>query len=198
MKKESGKKIVKRDSIIKSASAIFKEKGFDNTTMKDIAKQVKKGKSSIYYYFSSKDEIFQNVVMVEAVNFRRKIISAVNKETNPIEKIKAYITTRMKILKIYQNFHLTLKNDKFSHIPFFKRLNQIYDKEEIRLFRNILDEGVKNKYLKNGIDISVTAVAIIMAIKGIETYFFESEKESAFQYNLEKIIEVLLYGIALK
>ena len=55
----------------------------------DIADAIKKGKSSIYYYFKNKEEIFQSVVLQEAKVFRRTIIDAVNKEKDPTDKLKA-------------------------------------------------------------------------------------------------------------
>jgi len=198
MKKDNSKKATKKEQVIKAASEIFKQKGYENTTMNDIAKHIHNGKSSIYYYFKSKEDIFQNVVLIEASQFRTIIINAIEKEKNPIDKIKTYITTRMKIIKVYQNFHLALKNEKYAHIHFFKRLNSIYDKEEIRLFKNILEEGVKNNYLKKNIDLYLAAVAIIMAIKGIESNFFNIDKEIVFKYSIENTIEILLYGIVNK
>jgi AcrR family transcriptional regulator len=195
---ETHKKTINRDKILNVSSNIFTRKGFENTTINDIADAVEKKKSSVYYYFKSKEEIFQNVVLDEAVKFRREIIEAIDNEINPIEKFKVYIITRMKIINVYQNFYLTLKNDNLSHIKFFKRLNSIYDKEEIRLFKNILTAGVKNNYLKQNFDISLAAEAIIMAIKGIESSFFAVDKEIKFESKIENIIEILLFGIAVK
>lgn len=195
---ETEKKAKLREKILDISAELFKNKGYENTTLKDIAKSVKKKKSTIYYYFSSKEEIFQNVVLNEAVQFRRCIIKSINAEENPIDKFKIYIIKRLEIINIYQNFHLTLKNEKFNHIHFFKRLNILYDKEEIRLFKNILKEGVKNNFLKQNFDIDLAAEAIIMAIKGIESSFFAINQNEDYKNKIENIIELLLYGIAKK
>lgn len=64
-----------RNNIIRAAGTIFSKFGFRKTTMDEIARAAGKGKSSIYYYFSSKEEIFEAVVVKEArtlkKNFRR-------------------------------------------------------------------------------------------------------------------------------
>lgn len=47
-----------REQIIKAARKLFKQYGFKKASMSDIALMVHKSKSSIYYYFKSKEEIF--------------------------------------------------------------------------------------------------------------------------------------------
>jgi len=48
--------------IVHTASQVFSRFGFKKATMEDIANAVGMGKSSIYYYFKSKEEIFEAVV----------------------------------------------------------------------------------------------------------------------------------------
>ena len=48
--------------IIAGARILFEKFGLKKTTMEDIAREVGKGKSSLYYYFPSKYEIFEAVV----------------------------------------------------------------------------------------------------------------------------------------
>ena len=47
------KKDVNRESILKIAQEIFSKYGYRKTTLDDIANAVRKGKSSLYYYFKS-------------------------------------------------------------------------------------------------------------------------------------------------
>ena len=55
---DSLKKNKNRDAIIETARQVFKKYGYDKTLMEHIAKAAGKGKSSIYYYFKSKEQIF--------------------------------------------------------------------------------------------------------------------------------------------
>ncbi|MEO0226014.1 MAG: helix-turn-helix domain-containing protein [candidate division WOR-3 bacterium] len=47
-----------RDSIIDSARYVFSRFGYRKATMDSIARAARKAKSSIYYYFRDKEEIF--------------------------------------------------------------------------------------------------------------------------------------------
>ncbi|MFW6389223.1 MAG: TetR/AcrR family transcriptional regulator, partial [Marinilabiliaceae bacterium] len=51
-----------RIAILKSARELFAKFGYRKTTMEDIAQALRKGKSSLYYYFKNKEEIFQAVI----------------------------------------------------------------------------------------------------------------------------------------
>jgi AcrR family transcriptional regulator len=48
-----------RTQIFKSALQLFRERGFDSTTMQEIAKHAMVVKSATYYYFPSKEAIVQ-------------------------------------------------------------------------------------------------------------------------------------------
>ncbi len=52
----------KREEIIKSAFEIFGKKGFEGTTIKDIAEKSQVAAGSIYNYFQNKEELFKAVV----------------------------------------------------------------------------------------------------------------------------------------
>ncbi|HNX67284.1 MAG TPA: helix-turn-helix domain-containing protein, partial [Bacteroidales bacterium] len=52
--------------IVEIAREIFTRFGFKKTTMEEIAVASRKGKSSIYYYFTSKEDVFKAVVEREA------------------------------------------------------------------------------------------------------------------------------------
>ncbi|MBQ3688734.1 MAG: TetR/AcrR family transcriptional regulator [Bacteroidales bacterium] len=191
---ETLKKNKNRDSIIRIARQVFNKYGYDKTRMEHIAKASGKGKSSIYYYFKSKEQIFQSVVLKEAVAFRHTIIDALAKTPNPVDKIKVYVLTRMNIIKIYTNFHSALKNSKLRHLDFVRRLNSLYDKEEIRLFKDILEEGVKKNYF-NVKNLDLAAMALIMAVKGIEDYLFRTSDAEEFTSRIDQLLNLILHGI---
>ena len=48
----------RKEQILKGALLVFKQNGIEKSTMDEIAKQSDFGKASLYYYFSSKEEIF--------------------------------------------------------------------------------------------------------------------------------------------
>jgi AcrR family transcriptional regulator len=51
----------KRAELLQIAGTVFKEKGFEATTLNDIAGHFGTDRAAIYYYFASKKELFQEV-----------------------------------------------------------------------------------------------------------------------------------------
>jgi TetR/AcrR family fatty acid metabolism transcriptional regulator len=60
---EARRKISKRDSIIEAAIEVFSQKGYHNTRMEEIAIAAGAGKGTIYEYFSSKMELFHDILL---------------------------------------------------------------------------------------------------------------------------------------
>jgi len=57
--------IIKRQEILKCSKKAFIEKGYSSVTMKVISEVCGIGRSSLYYYFSSIEEFYNEVMMEE-------------------------------------------------------------------------------------------------------------------------------------
>lgn len=184
-----------RNSIVTIASDIFARFGFKKTTVDDIAQGLRKGKSSIYYYFKSKEEIFQAVVDREADQLRLKVNEILDKPIGSIEKIRGYMKTRMAAVKQMANSYAVIKDNDFSNLDLAERVRKNYDNEEMGIIKRLLQEGVSNGTFKIK-DIELSSIAILTAMKGLEVPMLVS---SPMMDNLETIIDdlldILFYGI---
>jgi len=68
-----------RIHIVGIARRIFTRYGFRKATMEEIASTSQMGKSSIYYYFKSKEEIFRAVVEFEAQMLKERLNRIIGK-----------------------------------------------------------------------------------------------------------------------
>jgi len=59
-----------RDNILDTAARLFAEKGFDATTMNNLAQEASVNKALIYYYFKDKDDIFRSLFELLIVRMR--------------------------------------------------------------------------------------------------------------------------------
>jgi len=185
-----------RESVLMTAQEIFSRYGFHKTTMDDIAKAMGKGKSSIYYYYSSKDEIFRAVVEKEVIFMKSNIISAVGKAEGPKEKLKAYVMERMHGLSRFVNLYNVLRTEFLGQREYTDQIRMRTDEEEIRIIHNILGEGVADEIF-NLEDTFLTAIAIVTALKGMEVPLLIARKEEQghMEMRLDRLLDVLFYGI---
>ena len=98
----------KKERIIKAAEKIFAHFGIQKPTMDEIAKKAHMGKSTLYYYFKSKEEIFAEVIRKDSAVFKQELNEAIKKAATPQEKISNYVFTRMKHLKELGNYYTIL------------------------------------------------------------------------------------------
>jgi len=183
-----------RSRIINVASKIFTRFGYKKTTMEEIAMATKKGKSSIYYYFSSKEDIFRAVVEKEAEELKLELSDAVAKIEDPIEQLKTYLLFRMHKLKTLTNFYAALKSDYLAHLEFIENIRKQYDRDEINLVKRILKTGMeRGEFIID--DPELAAVAIVTAMKGLEIPLFIRKEHGNIEDRLDNLINFLFYGL---
>ncbi len=130
-----------RESIINAATQIFTRFGFKKTSMDDIAKSLRMGKSSIYYYFKGKEEIFQAVVDKEADQLRLKVNKILSSNDDTMSKLRSYVKLRMDLIKQLSNYMEILKNDDLMNLTLTEKIRKKYDDEEVTIIKRILEEG---------------------------------------------------------
>lgn len=183
-----------KEAIVNVARHIFSRFGFRKTTMDEIAIASRKGKSSIYYYFASKEEIFQAVVEKEAEILKQELILATNPNDTPAQKLKTHVLVRMRSMEKLANYYSAIKDDFLGHLDFIEKIRKKYDQEEIQIMENILVEGVKNGMFEID-DTSLAAIAIVTALKGMEIPLFWGVEEKDLETRLDRLIHILFHGV---
>ena len=186
-----------REKIIQVAGQIFSRYGFRKTTMDEIAKALNMGKSSIYYYFKSKEAIFEAVVLYEANILRNKLTTAIKSVESPIEKMKEYILVRMKSFESLSNYYNSIFDKDLNHFDFIEKIREKHDREELAILRLILYVGSRENVFAVT-DSEYTALAIQATLKGLEAPMFWKKKEVNIESRLNAILEVLFNGILKK
>ena len=183
-----------RSRIISVAAKIFTRFGYKKTTMEEIAMATRKGKSSIYYYFGSKEDIFRAVVEKEAEELKLELSEAVAEVDDPVDQLKTYLLFRMHKLKTLTNFYAALKSDYLTHLEFIENIRKQYDRDEINLVKNILRTGMeRNEFVID--DPELAAVAIVTAMKGLEIPLFIRKEHGNIEDRLDNLIKFLFYGL---
>ena len=183
-----------REIILNSAKTIFARYGFKKTTMDEIAQAARKGKSSIYHYFKSKEDIFKAIVEKEADELSAAIAKAINAETTSEKKIRAYVLARMKGINNLTNLYSALKDEYLEHYSFIENVRVKYDTEEVNTIKGILKTGVEDGEFKIE-DINLTAFALVTALKGLEYPLFIKNTNAKTEKRFEGLLNVLFYGI---
>ena len=176
----------KKNSIIQSALKLFSEKGFTDTSMKEIAALANVSQVSIYNYFASKDglvvecakiimkDTFQNMkeLLTKDMNYKDKLTNALSECSNQI------------------SLSLT---DYFSHVALsdsalFNLLTESINEMKKEIYFDFIELGKREK----AIDPSIPSDIIIKVIDSLNK--IELNKEAP-EEDMNGIYHLFLYGI---
>ncbi|MCK4255960.1 TetR/AcrR family transcriptional regulator [candidate division WOR-3 bacterium] len=188
---------MKREIILQIARKLFARYGLKKTSVDDIATEAKIGKTTIYYYFKSKQDIFKAVVDRELAILKNAISEAISKEDSPQEKLRAFILTRISHLRKLVNLYRVTKDIVTELLPDLEKIREYHFREEIDIVKEILTEGV-NKGTFKAKRIGLTALAIISALKGLEYPWILGGKPLDTEKSVDALLHILFKGIETK
>lgn len=187
----------KRQDILNSARALFKAKGFHNTKMEDIAIAAGVGKGTLYEYFKSKQDIFDEAC-IEFVDLIIDNIQYIcNKNNTFKEKLLILFNEKLKMETEFAD--MTIDNILSSkNIISEKTVKLIIGKisEMYRLINSIVDQGKKEGVIKKSIQSEIVSCMIVGAMN--ECFRLKlHNKEFEIKEN-DVIFDLLYNGFAVK
>jgi AcrR family transcriptional regulator len=84
-----------RTRLLQAAAQVTYQRGFDNASLADIAKQARVPLGNVYYYFKSKDEIGEAIVELRISRFR-KLLKELDKADSPKERLCGFVQVKIK------------------------------------------------------------------------------------------------------
>lgn len=183
-----------RKEIIEKSKAVFTKFGYQKSNLDEISIIVGKKKSSLYYYFESKEDIFRALIEHESNLLYKELIKEVQKQTDPVEKVRTFITFRYKRLTEIVTEYNAIKNDFLDYIHLVYSVREKFDALEIELLEQILSDGTDEGTF-NIINTNLTAKAIFLAIKGIQMPFIVSPIPIDIDKRVKEIINLIFNGI---
>lgn len=185
--------------ILNGAKKLIQQYGLKKTTMEDIAKAAGKSKSTLYYYFKDKEEIFDRVINLEIDEFFQIVKTTVNEQPDAISMLKAYIVTKVKTLREKTNLYsFAIEHDLQGRInKEFTNLRNKYDEEEKKLTGFILAKGVESKLFKNEItpEIDMLSELLVSCIRGIEMDIIVHDRNKALADKADLLVNIIIKGI---
>lgn len=131
-----------RELLVDVARQLFAKNGFESTSMNDIALAANKGRRTLYTYFNSKEEIYLAVIQTELERLSCRMEEVARKSIPPEEKIVQLIFAHLEVMKeaVYRNGNL--RAEFFRDVWKVEAVRKDFDKNEINLFRRIMNEGI--------------------------------------------------------
>jgi len=182
-----------REGILEAAAHIFGEKGFHATSMNDIAEAVNLQKASLYYHFSSKQEILISILDYALDLINGHLESVLAQPLSPDEKLRQAMVSYLETIAENRDLSAVLLLEIRSLDPELKTRHASRREKFERLWRDLIIEG-KQAGVFNSDDPSMTGRAILGVLNWTVTWYRNDGPRSATEIaNL--FADILLQGL---
>ena len=182
----------KHEQIIREAIHVFMDKGYYKAKMEMIAQKVGIGKSTIYEYFTSKQQLFYETIFYVQERFYLNLQSQIQQEDDPERQLEIIIMAHLTFCKI-----LSRLTEVFANLEDFPNerkedILQLWQKSN-DLIEGVLASGMA-KGVVRAMDVHVTAQIITGVLLSAHVHFYaEKESFSKMLQEMELFIQKGIY-----
>jgi len=141
-------RVVKKNNIIKIAANLFSQKSFHDVTMDEIAEKVGVAKGTIYLYFSSKDNLYLEILEHTFGSIEALLEKEVNTASLAPEKLKKVLAIIIKFYRGNIDVLKILSRDETHLIQEHHDLTEKWRLRRIELYEKIIEKGIKEGSFK--------------------------------------------------
>ncbi len=177
----NGARLSKRRRIIEASRGVFAQTGYHGARVEDIARQAGVGKGTVYEYFASKEDLYQEMVLQLTDDYMAELARGLQGGGSPGERLERVA---------YRHFAFLVRNGELARVAMespgpvgeklqmgMERVRIRVEKELTSLFRDGMEEGVfvrldplvASRFLLNGL-----SGVVIHGLMGQETITEES------------------------
>ncbi|RZJ69727.1 MAG: TetR/AcrR family transcriptional regulator [Flavobacterium sp.] len=152
----------KQMQILLVAEKLFAEKGFDGTSIRDIAKEAHINVAMVSYYFGSKEKMLESLILSRTSDMELQLTTLLKLQVDPWEKmerlIDLYITRVNKNRCIYKIIHSEVLNSQRNLS--IQQFNEV-KLRNLNLIRQIVEEGQKTGQFKQDIPVHLLPTTVL-------------------------------------
>ena len=187
----------KRSEIAKRAMDVFARKGFQATTIQDIADADGIGKGTVHHYFRSKDEILMAVTSEIFLDIERSLGAALLRMDEPEERLAALIQKSLNMTPEIENlyviiFELWLVNLRNRHHNDFMQVIKDLHHDLRTMVGRMIDYGKKKGLFAEDIDTDALAVYLITSFDGVAFHYLLDKESFDLDHVTKEFIRFLL------
>ena len=189
----TSKKRVRKEQIQATATSLFREKGYNASSMRLLAENMGMEAASLYNHISGKEELLREICFSVARKFIQQLDDLENTGLNESEKVERIIRFHIKMMigefeKMYVS-NRDWKHLKEPYLSGYLNERRSYEKR----FSAIIEQGIEKKVFVSR-NTHVTVLTILSAVRGIE-FWHKSKKNITAKQLEDDLTGMLMAGI---
>ncbi|EHQ28879.1 TetR/AcrR family transcriptional regulator [Mucilaginibacter paludis] len=186
-----------REEIIAAATGVFETYGFIKVSMQDISSASRKGRSSLYYYFNNKTEVFDAVVEKMLKHTLELCAHSVSKDASLAQNMANFQLQKLKAIKVLvKQYYLVFRDLRHDPSLLFNKMRLLLD-EEFALIDQVLRWAIEKGEIKplSPQDSRFLGETMVVALRSFEQEIILFDRFPDFEEKLTWIVEIFCNGL---
>lgn len=161
-----------RQEILRAAARLFHLRGYDATSMNDVAGAMKLSKGGLYHHFKSKDEILFSLMDHAMEITQERVIHPVLGITDPEERLRMLVRRHVELVLSARDREITVMLHENHPLPpgLRKRINR-RKKDYVHFVENLVAEVQRMRQARNNISPRAATFALLGMINWIYQWY---------------------------
>ncbi|HEX9745629.1 MAG TPA: TetR/AcrR family transcriptional regulator [bacterium] len=189
----------RRDLVLDAAEHLFADKGFEKTTVSDIAAQSELAKGSLYQLFDSKEAIFCAMVKRKMSSVFHALNEVIAGDDSPSVKIRKLTRSKMELFRDNREFAKIFINEfKGFHLQLSSHFideHLVHAEKYSKLITKIFEDGQKKGEFRKDVSASILKASFGGFTNGVIVKWLEKPEEIDIDAAIDKLGELFLDGI---
>jgi TetR/AcrR family transcriptional regulator, acrAB operon repressor len=200
MKRTKEEAALTRISVLDAAKTIISQKGYNRTTLEEIAKVAGVTRGAIYWHFNNKLEIFEAIINEYYDSSRARIDAILNAGHDPLETFRRVMKELFNIISNDSQYHIIeeinfFKYDKPKglHFLYSHHLDKVAEMKQI--IKDLVLKGVEAGQFNKNRDPDITVIAMLGYVAGIKSAFISGLVDISVAENADKLTDFFIHGM---
>lgn len=195
MVEESTAKRSSRDAIFAATIALFSERGYPSTSMRDIASAVGLLPGSLYVHISSKEQLLADIVETGIDRFMVACREAIEAEKTPAARFRALIHAHMALIAEDPE-HVRVALHQWKYLTGASRTDVMDKRREYEgIFQTLIADGIAKGEFSDKLNPRIAVLTVIGTLNWTSEWFHGDGPETADDV-ADDIADVLLSGLS--
>lgn len=184
----------RRIEILQAAGRVFYLKGFEGTKIEDVAREAGIGKGTVYEYFDSKQQLFDEMVSYTREQHLKNIKTALQAGGTFREKFLALAKYQTQVV----SRHIHVFNAMACSKVMAREMGALFLEHNIRvgeILKNLVTEAMAKGELRSDIDPELAAAVMMGTVNQYcnkKVVFYNVQPE---EMDYEQIVDIVMRGI---
>jgi AcrR family transcriptional regulator len=198
-KRKQKEKVARIEGILSAAQRVFSRKGYEATTMEDIASEAGFGKASLYFYFKGKEEVFLSLIKAGLEEQRSLLKEIMGSQLSNVERLEALVSKLFEHVEQNREFIRIVHSE--SQKLYATALEKVHSsiirehKKTMEGIASIIQDGIRSGEFRK-VEPTVAAGSLMGIIRSVIFSWFVGEERTSMDRYRPMVMEIFLKGIS--